>query len=109
MLCVPAAYEMPYMDEWRAFTVARAAENGTFLLAANRVGEEPSRKYFGDSVIVGPDGSILSHIHDPEAEKPTRGYAFARIDTDDVRRYREEMQTIMSRVPTAYGSIVRKY
>jgi predicted amidohydrolase len=109
IVCVPAAYEEPFVDEWRAFCVARAAENGTYLLAANRVGDEPSRKYFGESAIVGPNGRILSRIHDPESEVATPGYAFARIDTDEVRRYREEMQTIMSRSPASYGAVVKKY
>ncbi|RME80770.1 MAG: carbon-nitrogen hydrolase family protein [Caldilineae bacterium] len=109
VICVPAAYEMPYVHEWQAFTVARAAENGAFLLAANRVGEEPSRQFFGESAIIAPDGTVISHISDPEAEKPTPGYAFARIDLDDVRRYREEMQIIMSRSPAAYSPIVKKY
>jgi len=109
ILCVPAAYESPYQDEWRAFTVARAVENGSYLLAANRVGEEPSRQYFGESCIVAPNGARLSHIDDPESDTPTPGYAFATIDTDKVRQYREEMQIIMSRSPSAYSPIVKKY
>ncbi len=108
ILCVPSAYEEPYVDEWRAFCVARAVENGAFVLAANRVGDEPSRRYFGESMIVGPDGAIISSIRDPE-QPATAGYAFATLDVDAVRRYREEMQIIMSRQPNAYGSIVKKY
>ena len=108
ILCVPA-YETPYQEEWRAFTLARAVENGSYLLAANRVGEEPSREYFGESCIVAPDGARLSYIDDPEAETPTPGYAYATIDTDRVRQYREEMQIIMSRSPSAYSPIVKKY
>jgi len=109
ILCVPAAYEAPYQDEWRAFTIARAAENGSYLLAANRVGEEPSRQYFGESCIVAPNGARLSHIEDTESKTPPPGYAFATIDTDKVRQYREEMQIIMSRSPAAYSPIVKKY
>ncbi len=108
VLCVPAAYEEPYVEEWRAFCVARAVENGAFVLAANRVGDEPSRRYFGESTIVGPDGSILSSLREPESSA-TPGYAFATIDVDAVRRYREEMQIIMARQPNAYGSVVKKY
>ncbi len=110
IICVPAAYENPFQREWRAFTVARAAENGVFLLAANRVGDEPSRRYFGESMILAPTGEVLSHIFDPDDEEtPLTGYAFARIDTDAVRRYREEMQLIMSRSPGSYSPIVKKY
>lgn len=110
IICLPAAYETPYQREWRAFTVARAIENGVYLLAANRVGEEPSRQYFGESMIVAPNGEIMSHLFDAEEEEaPPTGYAFAKIDTDAVRRYREEMQIIMSRSPISYGPIVKKY
>lgn len=110
ILCVPAAYEEPYVDEWRAFCVSRAAENGAFLLAANRIGEEPSRQYFGESMIVAPDGEVLSSLRQPEEDAPpSPGYAFATIETDAVRRYREEMQIIMSRSPASYGPIVKKY
>ena len=109
ILCVPAAYEEPYVQEWQAFCVARAAENGIYVLAANRVGDEPSRSYFGQSAILDPGGAILSSLHDPANPQPTPGYAFAAIDISTVRRYREEMQIIMSRQPAAYGAVVRKY
>jgi hypothetical protein len=33
----------------------------------------------------------------------------ARIDLDEVRRYREEFQTIQARQPTVYKMIVKRY
>lgn len=108
ILCVPAAYEEPQQEEWRAFCLARAAENGVFVLAANRVGEEPSRRYFGESSIIGPDGATLRRLQDPNAT-PASGYAIATFDTDAVRRYREEQQIIMSRQPSSYSAVVKKY
>ena len=39
---------------------SRAAENGLYLIAANRVGEERGTHYLGRSVIVGPDGEMLA-------------------------------------------------
>ncbi|MBK6430385.1 carbon-nitrogen hydrolase family protein [Candidatus Amarolinea dominans] len=41
---------LPHQDEWRAYCVARACENSVFVAAANRVGEEPSYQFFGDSM-----------------------------------------------------------
>jgi predicted amidohydrolase len=38
----------------------RAAENGLFIVAANRVGEERGTVYLGHSLIAGPDGQILA-------------------------------------------------
>ena len=109
IICLPAAYERELRREWRAFNAARAAENGVFLLAANRVGEEPSRSFLGDSMILGPDGAPLARMDESTGDAPMAGYAFARIDTDEVRRYRERRQFIMARTPTAYSPIVKKY
>jgi predicted amidohydrolase len=39
---------------------SRAAENRTYLIAANRCGEERGARYLGRSVIVAPDGSLLA-------------------------------------------------
>jgi len=109
IICLPAVYEADYREEWRAFTMARAAENGVFLLAANRVGEEPSRSFLGDSAIIAPGGGLLARIDADEGEGVTTGYAFARIDTNAVRHTREARQFIMARSPAAYGPIVKKY
>jgi predicted amidohydrolase len=38
----------------------RAAENGIFLAAANRVGEERGTRFLGHSLIAGPDGQMLA-------------------------------------------------
>lgn len=42
------------------FARARAAENGVFLLAADRVGTERGTTFLGRSVAVSPDGSVLA-------------------------------------------------
>lgn len=42
--------------EWRA----RAAENGVFLVAANRWGEERGVRFGGGSCVVGPRGEVLA-------------------------------------------------
>ena len=39
---------------------ARAAENGVFLAAANRIGQEGSAAYLGRSLIISPSGSVLA-------------------------------------------------
>ena len=110
IICLPAAYEAEHQGEWEALTMARAVENGVFLLAANRVGEEPSRAFLGDSAIIGPDGALLARIDaDEEDDGIITGYAFAHIDVGAVRRVRERRQFIMARSPAAYGPIVKKY
>ena len=57
MVACSAAWETGHMDEWRAYVVARACENSVYLAAANRVGDEPSYSFGGESMFVGPRGA----------------------------------------------------
>ena len=100
----PAEPEDLYRQEWRTYVQARALENAFFTVASNRIGEEYSYHFFGESMVVGPRGEVYASI-DEEIE----GYALTTVDLDAVRKAREELQLIQCRVPTAYRSVVRKY
>lgn len=104
IICVCANWEQEQMEEWRAYCIARACENSVFVAAANRVGEEPSYTFGGESMLIGPGGDLHTIL-----DEPVEGYAIARINLDDVRRYREERQLIQCRQPQAYRAVVRKY
>jgi len=54
---------------------SRAAENRTYLIAANRCGEERGTRYLGRSLIVAPDGAILA-----EATPDLEQILYAEID-----------------------------
>ena len=84
--------------------MARAFENSLFIAAANRIGEEPSFKFFGESTILGPRGEVFASV-DTGAE----GYGQAKIDLDQVKQNREEFQLLQYRQPLAYRNVVRKY
>ncbi len=111
LLCVLANWESTAMDEWDTFVRARAYENTCFVAACNRVGEDVTVGFGGRSMIVGPRGEVYASLADHMGEngEPAEGYCVATIDLDDVRRYREELQTIQARQPSVYKSIVRKY
>lgn len=104
VVAVCANWEVPHQDEWRAYCVARACENSVFIAAANRVGEEPSYQFFGDSMVLSPRGERYTGLED-NAE----GYGIARINLDLVRQAREEFQLFQCRQPLAYRNVVRKY
>jgi predicted amidohydrolase len=111
LLCVcanwghpPAQAWEPYVDEWQTFVRARAMENAFFVAASNRIGEEYSYHFFGQSLIAGPRGEVYASM-DEEIE----GYALAAVDLDIVRKTREDLQLIQCRMPQAYRAIVRKY
>ena len=111
LLCVcanwghaPAEEREGFIAEWRTYVQARALENALYVAAANRIGEEYSYRFLGDSMVVGPRGEVYASI-DEEIE----GYAVATVDLDAVRRTREDLQLIQCRSPQSYRPIVRRY
>ena len=104
LLVLAANWESGRREQWRAQIVSRATENAVFVAAANRVGEEPTIQFAGDSMLAGPDGELYTVL-----EEPMEGYAVATIDLERVRATREERQLIQFREPNAYRAIVRKY
>jgi predicted amidohydrolase len=112
LLCVLANWETAQSEEWRTFVRARAFENALYVAASNRVGEDVTLNFGGESMIVGPRGKTyasLAEEKDPESGEPREGYCVARVDLDEVRKCREEFQTLQSRHPTVYRSLVKRY
>jgi predicted amidohydrolase len=104
LVVVSANWPQQYADSWRAHLISRACENSIFLAAANRIGEEPTMRFNGDSMLVGPLGEVYTVL-----DEAIEGYAVATIDLDKVRDVREDRQLIQYREPMAYRSIVKKY
>ncbi len=104
ILLLPAAWTMQNADMWRTLLVARAYENDVFIAAANRIGEEPSYEFAGQSAVLAPNGEVLAALEEPE-----EGYVVVRLDLDDVRHRREETQIMLARQPGSYRPIVKKY
>lgn len=126
ILCLLANWESTEMEEYRIYVKSRAFENATFIAASNRVGEDVTLNFGGESMIVGPRGKVHAAISakaDAKDEKPAEGaekakkeepkvqegYAVARIDLEDVRKNREQFQMMQERQPTAYRTIVKRY
>jgi len=112
LLVVCANWEKPHRDEWRTYVLARAYENALFVAAANRVGDDVTYSFFGDSTIVGPRGQVYATLAgemDPKTNEPAEGYCVARIDLTEVRQRREEFQTLQNREPDSYKALVKKY
>jgi predicted amidohydrolase len=112
ILVVMANWEGTHIDEWKTYVRARAYENAVYVAAANRVGEDVTLNFGGESMVVGPRGQIhasLADETDPETGAPLEGFAVARIDLDEVRKNREEFQFMQTRQPAVYRSLVKKY
>ena len=112
ILCVMANWEAAQIDEWKTYIRARAYENSVYVAGANRIGEDVTLNFGGESMIVGPRGQIhasLANETDPDTGDPLEGFAVARVDLDEVRKNREEYQFIQNRQPAVYRTLVRKY
>lgn len=67
IVCALTNWETPYMDEYRTYIKSRALENAMYVAASNRVGEDVTLAFGGESMIVGPRGEIHALI---KAEQP---------------------------------------
>lgn len=104
LIVAPSAWTADQMDAWRAYTASRACENAMYVAAANRVGQEPSYVFGGESLLVGPRGQTHTFL-----DAAIEGYAVATVDLDEIRTVREESQVFQCRQPAAYRTLVRKY
>ena len=109
LIVVPACWENASIAEWKTYLLSRAYENSIFVAGANRIGDEYTYSFGGESAIVGPRGEVYAQVGKDENDRPKEAYALAKIDLDNVKKYREELQTMQSRQPSVYRSVVRNY
>ncbi len=109
ILAVCANWEKPHVEEWRAYLLARAYENALFIGGANRIGDEYTYSFFGESMIIGPRGELYAQVPKGEDDMPQEAFACARVDLDHIKKYREELQLFQARQPTAYRAVVKPY
>jgi len=130
LLCVLANWEKEGIEDWKTLLKARAYENSCFVAGANRVGEDVTITFGGESMIVSPTGKVLGRLPGEEEveeekkgegdekkdekkekskKKALEGYTVARFDLDEIRKHREQTQTLQTRQPRIYRAVVRKY
>jgi predicted amidohydrolase len=109
LLVVPANWETQAIEEWKTYLCARAYENSIFVAGVNRIGEEYTYAFGGESAVIGPRGEAYASVGRDENDRPKEAYTIAKIDLDLVKKYREELQTMQSRQPAVYRAVVRNY
>ena len=79
---IGASWPDPRQSHWRALLIARAIENQAFVVACNRVGNDPHLSYSGGSIIVAPTGEVLAEAGD------TPAVLSADLDLGSLREWR---------------------
>jgi predicted amidohydrolase len=93
LICVLANWEGNFIDEWKTYVRARAFENAVFMAAANRVGDDVTMGFGGESMIVGPRGKLHAYLDaaEPEFRKQLELDLKKALDKgDDLRAKMEE-------------------
>ena len=85
---------------WQQVIVANGIANGVFMVAVNRIGDEPPLTFYGSSFISDPYGRILA-----QAPKDQPAVLVADLDLDQRRDWLELFPFLKTRRPDAYGSL----
>jgi predicted amidohydrolase len=88
-------------NTWELPLQARAYENGTFVVAVNRAGNENGRNHIGRSMIVNPVGAEIIAV--ASGDKPE--LLVATLDLDDVNVAQTSLPWWRDRRPELYGSM----
>ena len=67
LLAVSAQWPLERLAHWRILLKARAVENQIFIAASNGIGQASGNTLAGHSLLIGPDGAVLSEAGTEEA------------------------------------------
>jgi N-carbamoylputrescine amidase len=85
---------------WEQVIVGNGIANGLFMIAVNRIGEEPPLTFYGSSFISDPYGRILVR-----APRNRPAVIVADLDLDQRRDWLELFPFITTRRPDTYASL----
>ncbi len=85
------------MEQWEILLKARAVENQTFVVAVNRVGDDPDNHFNGHSLIINPLGQVILQASDDQ-----EGIFTADLDLTQVDQTRGHIPVFDDRKPELY-------
>jgi N-carbamoylputrescine amidase len=86
---------------WEKVIVANGVANGTFMVAANRIGQEGPLTFYGSSFVSDPYGRVLV-----QAPRDRPAVLVADLDLDQRRDWLDLFPFLRTRRPDAYGPLV---
>jgi N-carbamoylputrescine amidase len=79
---------------------ANGIANGLFMVAVNRIGDEPPLRFYGSSFISDPYGRVLV-----QAPRDEPAVLVADLDLDQRRDWLDLFPFLRTRRPDVYGSL----
>jgi N-carbamoylputrescine amidase len=86
---------------WERVITGNGIANGTFMVAVNRIGDEPPLRFYGSSFISDPYGRVLV-----QAPRDRPAVLVADLDLDQRRDWLELFPFLTTRQPSQYGALV---
>lgn len=96
ILFVPAEWPRARLSHWRHLLISRAIENQCYIVACNRVGQDPNNTFAGHSLIIDPWGEITAEAGEQEE------ILYAEIDLSSVQEARTFIPVFDDRRPDLY-------
>src|SRR5438876_684745 len=91
-LIVSSAWPFPRVEHFRTLAMARAIENQSYVIAANRVGTDDGVSFCGTSAIIDPSGIIIASAS-PDREELIQ----AELSQELARSIRDRMEIFAHR------------
>ena len=99
LFIVSSAWPVVRREHLRALCIARAIENQSYLVLANRVGTDNGAAFCGNSAIIDPSGAIMATASGQDEE-----LLEAEVSSSVIASVREHMPVFAHRRPELYSA-----
>ncbi len=97
LIFVVAEWPEARVDHWVTLLKARAIENQLFIIAVNRVGEDPNNTFAGHSMVIDPWGKTIA------IGSTTESILYADLNIEEVDRVRTRISVFLDRREDLYN------
>ncbi|CAN5442602.1 carbon-nitrogen family hydrolase [soil metagenome] len=98
LFLISSAWPFPRVEHQRVLATARAIENQSYVVLANRVGRDEGVPFCGSSAVIDPYGVVVATGSTDEEE-----LLVAEISAAQIRKVRYAMPVLSHRRPDLYG------
>ena len=92
------------LNAWLTIQKSHAVANGVFVVSVNRVGIENGTKFWGNSFVCNPMGTVLY-----ESSSDKEDLAICDIDLSSIEKYRRTWPFFRDRRVDSYIDITEKF